>query len=77
MLWFGVKHRTIGQLKKNAHGDHIFPFAKMKKRKVQKTGMVTDRRNSRGPTIPKTHNTPKPMMFPTDFPSKSNWRRNE
>ena len=35
-----------------------------KKKKVQKTGMVTDRRISRGPTTPKALTIPKPMTFP-------------
>ena len=62
MLWFYPNHRTIGQSKKNVHGDCTAPFAK-KKKKVQKIGRVTDRQISRGttthkPSAPQTYDVP-------------------
>ena len=58
MLWFCPNHRTISQWKKNVHGDHTAPFAKRKKKKAQKIGMVTDRKASRGTTTLKKALTP-------------------
>ena len=43
-----------------------------KKKMVQMTGMMTDRRTSRGPITPKTLNIPKPMTFLIGFPNRSN-----
>ena len=58
-----------------AHGECII-VPSVQKKKVQKTGIVTEKRTSRGPTTPKTLNTPKPMTFLIDFPNRANQRRN-
>ena len=56
MLWFCTNLRMIGQWKQNVHGDCIAPSSQ--KKKVQKIGMVTENRTSRGPTTPKTSTYP-------------------
>ena len=58
VLWFCPNHRTIGQWKKNVHGDRIAPFVKRKKNKAQKIGMVTDKKMSSGTTTHKSSAVP-------------------
>ena len=53
--------------------DNTPPFAKRKK--VQRTVTVTDRKSSRGTITPKTFNTPKPMTFLIGFLSRLDWRK--
>ena len=55
MLWFWTNLRTINQWKKCVNGHHTTPFAKRKK-KVQRTGMVTDKKASRETITPQTLN---------------------
>ena len=64
------KHQGNRPVEENVHGTHIAPFAKRKKR-VQKTGMVTDRRARRGSTTAKMLNTPRPMTILIGFPNRS------
>ena len=56
-------NRSVGE--KCTWGPHC-PSAQ-KRKKVQKTGMVTDRKASRGPTTPKILNISKPMAFLISF----------
>ena len=58
MLRFYPNHRIIGWWKKNVHGVHTVPFAKRKKKKVQKIGKVLDRKINRGTTNHKILSTP-------------------
>ena len=55
----------------NVHGDHTSQFAKRKRKKAWKIGMVTNWKISRGTTTHKTLSMPKPMMFLIDIQSRS------